>query len=87
MSLSGGACITTGAHDVFGSQVFDVLWSDPQATEGCSPNTLRGAGTYFGPDVTEDFLSRNDLRLLVRSHECKLEGYEVAHNSKVGYPL
>ncbi|XP_059479366.1 serine/threonine-protein phosphatase rdgC isoform X2 [Neocloeon triangulifer] len=63
-------------------QVFDVLWSDPQAAEGCSPNTLRGAGTYFGPDVTDEFLTRHNLRLLVRSHECKLEGYELAHNNK-----
>ncbi|CAB3376156.1 Hypothetical predicted protein, partial [Cloeon dipterum] len=63
-------------------QVFDILWSDPQVADGCSHNTLRGAGTYFGPDVTEEFLRRHDLRLLVRSHECKLEGYELAHNNK-----
>jgi diadenosine tetraphosphatase ApaH/serine/threonine PP2A family protein phosphatase len=64
-------------------QVFDVLWSDPQAADGCCPNTLRGAGTYFGPDITKDFLERHNLNLLVRSHECKLEGYELAHNNKV----
>jgi diadenosine tetraphosphatase ApaH/serine/threonine PP2A family protein phosphatase len=69
------------------AQVFDLLWSDPQAAEGCSPNTMRGAGTYFGPDVTEKFLERNNLNLLVRSHECKLEGYEVVHNNKVGLDL
>ncbi|KAF4533350.1 hypothetical protein B566_EDAN002747 [Ephemera danica] len=63
-------------------QVFDLLWSDPQAAEGCAHNTMRGAGTYFGPDVTEKFLERNNLSLLVRSHECKLEGYEVVHNNK-----
>nr|XP_018916539.1 PREDICTED: serine/threonine-protein phosphatase rdgC [Bemisia tabaci] len=64
-------------------QVFDVLWSDPQGSEGCVPNTLRGAGTYFGPDVTNSFLEKHNLSYLVRSHECKLDGYEITHGNKV----
>jgi serine/threonine-protein phosphatase with EF-hand domain len=64
-------------------QVFDVLWSDPQPGDGCIPNTLRGAGTYFGPDVTEKFLQKYKLLYLIRSHECKPEGYEITHSSKV----
>lgn len=64
-------------------QVFDILWSDPQPAEGCIPNALRGAGTYFGPDVTRRFLKRNKMMYIVRSHECKPEGYELNHNNKV----
>ncbi|GLV35149.1 retinal degeneration C [Carabus blaptoides fortunei] len=64
-------------------QVFDILWSDPQPSEGCIPNALRGAGTYFGPDVTKKFLKRNKLMYLIRSHECKPDGYELLHNGKV----
>ncbi|KAF5297302.1 hypothetical protein FQA39_LY12141 [Lamprigera yunnana] len=64
-------------------QVFDILWSDPQPGDGCIPNGLRGAGTYFGPDVTKKFLKRNKMMYLVRSHECKPEGYEQIHNNKV----
>ncbi|XP_039279499.1 LOW QUALITY PROTEIN: serine/threonine-protein phosphatase rdgC [Nilaparvata lugens] len=64
-------------------QVFDLLWSDPQSGDGCVPNSLRGAGTYFGPDVTNKFLQKHSLSLLVRSHECKLEGYELIHCNKV----
>ncbi|XP_067004767.2 serine/threonine-protein phosphatase rdgC [Anabrus simplex] len=64
-------------------QVFDLLWSDPQPIEGCVPNSLRGAGTYFGPDVTDKFLQKYKMLYLVRSHECKPGGYEVTHGSKV----
>ena len=31
-------------------------------------------GLSFGPDVTADFLERNGLKLLVRSHEVKDAG-------------
>jgi diadenosine tetraphosphatase ApaH/serine/threonine PP2A family protein phosphatase len=65
-------------------QVFDILWSDPQPADGCIANSLRGAGTYFGPDVTEKFLQKHKLLYLIRSHECKPEGYELTHGSKVG---
>ncbi|KAK5643890.1 hypothetical protein RI129_007735 [Pyrocoelia pectoralis] len=64
-------------------QVFDILWSDPQPGDGCIPNGLRGAGTYFGPDITKRFLKRNKMLYLIRSHECKPEGYEINHNNKV----
>uniref|UniRef100_A0A1A9Z4V7 Serine/threonine-protein phosphatase with EF-hands n=1 Tax=Glossina pallidipes TaxID=7398 RepID=A0A1A9Z4V7_GLOPL len=61
-------------------QIFDMMWSDPQHTDGCVPNVSRGAGTYFGPDITSQFLTKHKLQLLVRSHECKVDGYEFSHN-------
>lgn len=59
----------------------DLLWSDPQPFPGKSPSK-RGVGFAFGPDITENFLDRNNLDLLVRSHEVKDEGYLVEHNGK-----
>ncbi|KAM6987029.1 serine/threonine-protein phosphatase with EF-hands 2-like [Aplochiton taeniatus] len=64
-------------------QIVDVLWSDPMTQDGCVPNQVRGGGCYWGPDVTEQVLSRHNLQLLIRSHECKQDGYEFCHNRKV----
>nr|XP_012599777.1 serine/threonine-protein phosphatase with EF-hands 2 isoform X1 [Microcebus murinus] len=64
-------------------KVVDILWSDPMAQEGCRANTGRGGGCYFGPDVTERLLQKHNLQFLIRSHECKPEGYEFCHSRKV----
>lgn len=57
----------------------EALWADPQDQPGRGMSK-RGTGLQFGPDVTKRFLQRNGLQLLVRSHEVKEEGYEVAHD-------
>ncbi|XP_044792554.1 serine/threonine-protein phosphatase with EF-hands 1 isoform X3 [Bubalus bubalis] len=64
-------------------QVIDILWSDPRDKRGCYPNTNRGGGCYFGPDITSKILNKYQLKMLIRSHECKPEGYEICHDGKV----
>ncbi|XP_039103294.1 serine/threonine-protein phosphatase with EF-hands 1 isoform X1 [Hyaena hyaena] len=64
-------------------QIIDILWSDPRGKRGCYPNTSRGGGCYFGPDITSKVLNRFQLKMLIRSHECKPEGYEICHDGKV----
>ena len=64
-------------------QVMDIFWSDPSSEDGCIENEFRGGGKCFGPDVTEEFLRVHDFQLLIRSHECKPEGYEYDHSGKV----
>ena len=60
----------------------EALWSDPQPANGRAPSK-RGVGLSFGPDVTANFLERNGLKMVVRSHEVKDEGYEVEANGKL----
>ncbi|NXC69940.1 PPE1 phosphatase, partial [Anhinga anhinga] len=64
-------------------QILDILWSDPRSQNGCRPNKSRGGGCYFGPDVTAKMFKRYNLKMLIRSHEFKPEGYEISHNGKV----
>lgn len=60
----------------------EMLWSDPQPGTGRIPSK-RGVGVAFGQDVTENFLKTNGLKMVIRSHEMKEEGYEIEHQGKL----
>lgn len=74
----------------FEDRVFeDLLWSDPRPTPHY-PRTLqgrrssdRGAGCEFGAQITAQFCKVNQIALVVRSHECVPEGFEVLHDGRL----
>ncbi|KAK8630505.1 hypothetical protein V6N13_079296 [Hibiscus sabdariffa] len=59
--------------------LMDLLWSDPtenDSIEGLRPNA-RGPGLVtFGPDRVTDFCKKNKLQLIIRAHECVMDGFE-----------
>lgn len=61
--------------------MMEMLWTDPQPAPGRGPSK-RGVGLQFGPDVTKRFCDNNGLDAVIRSHEVRMEGYEVEHNGK-----
>jgi len=67
----------------------DILWSDPRPTSTYTRplqfrrSSDRGAGCEFGPQVTNKFCAENSIALIVRSHECVSEGFEVLHNGRL----
>ncbi len=60
----------------------DALWSDPSTTDGLAVSN-RGAGVMFGPDVTRAFCRLNDIKMIVRSHECCRSGFELPYSNCV----
>lgn len=60
----------------------ESLWADPQPLPGRLPSKRGTNCSSFGPDVTNRFLANNNLKLLIRSHEVKDEGYAVEHGGK-----
>ncbi|KAJ1988623.1 Palmitoyl-protein thioesterase 1 [Coemansia spiralis] len=66
----------------YNSLLCESLWSDPQEREGRAPNP-RGTAIQFGPDVTREFCRENGLTMVIRSHEQKDNGYEIAHDGQM----
>ena len=62
-----------------GQLLMDLLWSDPTENDdikGLCENP-RGPGLIaFGPDLVHDFCDGNDLDLIIRAHECVMDGFE-----------
>ncbi|CAD8051557.1 unnamed protein product [Paramecium primaurelia] len=74
-------------HEVISSEqqlIIDILWSDPTDSDqefGIQPNNFRdpngiGGIVKFGPDRVIQFLVENRLSLIIRSHECVMDGFE-----------
>ena len=61
--------------------MMEMLWTDPQKEPGRGPSK-RGVGLQFGPDVTKRFCEKNGLEAVIRSHEVRMEGYEVEHDGR-----
>ena len=60
----------------------DILWSDPVETPGIGQSPRGGGTIVFGPDVTEAFLKRNNLEVVIRSHQVMEAGYGIHHGGK-----
>jgi len=62
-----------------GPILMDLLWSDPtmnDSVEGVLPSP-RGPGLVtFGPDRVKAFCQANNLQMIVRAHECVMDGFE-----------
>eukprot|EP00854_Cymbomonas_tetramitiformis_P010953 gene10953-12951_t len=58
--------------------VMDILWSDPiqnDGIKGVHANPRGGDIVEFGPDLVQRFCMRNDLNLIIRSHQPFEDGY------------
>eukprot|EP01026_Neomeris_dumetosa_P048164 TRINITY_DN4158_c0_g2_i2.p1 TRINITY_DN4158_c0_g2~~TRINITY_DN4158_c0_g2_i2.p1 ORF type:complete len:916 (+),score=170.18 TRINITY_DN4158_c0_g2_i2:140-2749(+) len=62
-----------------GMVLMDLLWSDPTVNDqvtGVQPSP-RGPGLVtFGPDRVMEFTQNNNLQMIIRAHECVMDGFE-----------
>lgn len=53
-----------------------ILWSDPYETDHFVKNP-RGAGYLFGKKQADEFCAKNNVAMIVRSHQLVMEGYKI----------
>jgi len=83
MTLEQIAAMDRFIEPSFPSAISELLWSDPtDKHQGLTENRQRGAGWSFGKSITNSFLEKNNLELLVRSHEARQHGYSVHHGGR-----
>lgn len=54
--------------------ISDLVWSDPTDKIDEYEKNYRGSGFIFGHQACERFLIENNLKLIVRAHQCVLRG-------------
>ena len=61
----------------------EILWSDPSnSIEEYGPS-LRGAGCTFGKKVVDEFCKNNNIEMIIRGHECVMNGFEKFFDGKL----
>jgi len=56
--------------------VIDMLWADPKGANGYGPSGRVPMVYTFGPDIAQNFLTANNLKYMIRSHETKSTGFQ-----------
>lgn len=60
----------------------EMLWADPKDGFQGLRRSVRGIACYYGSNVTDAFLQRNGLAMVIRSHECEEKGYRQLHGGR-----
>jgi len=61
-----------------------IMWNDPKSNINGFSDSFRGIGLkFFGEDVFNDFMRKNKLKYLIRSHEFYPEGYRWFFNKRL----
>ena len=60
-----------------------LLWSDPSRFGKDFEPSTRGLGYFFGPEALTYFLEKNNLKYVIRGHECVENGIEMQLGRKM----
>lgn len=59
-----------------GDGIFQIIWNDPKDALKDFTGSFRGPGIkFFGEEAFNKFMNANNLKYLIRAHECFPEGY------------
>jgi len=63
--------------------VCDILWNDPEdGIEGWHTSP-KGAGYFFGKDITNSWLKKHEFSVIVRARSLEMEGFRWMHEGSV----
>lgn len=67
------------------NSIYQILWNDPKEIENLNfSNSFRGPGIkFFGQKAFDNFMKINNLKYLIRAHECFEEGYKWFFNKRL----
>ncbi|MFX0135301.1 MAG: hypothetical protein ACFFDN_16775, partial [Candidatus Hodarchaeota archaeon] len=64
--------------------IYQIMWNDPKLGLKGFSDSFRGPGIkFFGIEVFENFMEVNNLKYLIRAHECFPEGYRWFFDKKL----
>ena len=69
--------------DLKDEMISDILWSDPNPMVASFIESPRGRGKLFGVAHTVKFLKDNNLKMLIRAHQCIEPGVQFMHKTIV----
>ncbi len=61
----------------------ELLWNDPDEGVRGVYSSPRGAGNLFGKTVTEEILTKLNVKILIRGHEPAQDGFKINHGGKI----
>ncbi|MFX1277530.1 MAG: metallophosphoesterase [Promethearchaeota archaeon] len=71
-------------NEKINASIYQIMWNDPKEEITGFNQSYRGPGIFFfGKDVFDDFMIVNDLKYIIRAHECFIEGYKWFFNQRL----
>jgi len=77
--------INERVYKTIANSIYQILWNDPKEVENLYfSNSFRGPGIkFFGKKAFDNFMKINNLKYLIRAHECFEEGYRWFFNKRL----
>lgn len=83
VSLEAISGVNRVGDSLLSGVISELLWSDPDANAEEYKENTRGAGYLFGRNQVEEFLEKEGVERIIRSHQLVDEGYRELFDKKL----